>query len=108
MLHADETPSAQLNPGSGKTKRTYLWAYRSNDLQKGDRIIVFDYQEGRSGEYAGQFLKDWKGHLLVDDYGGYKVLFKSGQCIELGCWVHARRKFFELYKANKSVVPGKC
>ena len=27
VLHADETPVALLNPGSGKTDRAYLWAY---------------------------------------------------------------------------------
>lgn len=38
-LHANETPVSQLAPGSGKTKKAYLWAYRSNDLQAGPRII---------------------------------------------------------------------
>lgn len=38
-LHADETPVPQLDPGSGKTKRAYLWAYRSNGLEEGHRII---------------------------------------------------------------------
>lgn len=28
-LHADETPVQQLAPGAGKTKRAYIWAYRS-------------------------------------------------------------------------------
>lgn len=28
VLHADETPVAQLDPGAGKTKRAYLFAYR--------------------------------------------------------------------------------
>jgi hypothetical protein len=42
-LHADETPVPQLDPGSGKTKKAYLWAYRSNDLEEGPGIIVFDY-----------------------------------------------------------------
>ncbi len=55
-LHADETPVPQLDPGNGKTKKAYLWAYRSNDLQPGPKIIVFDYQAGRSGRYAQQFL----------------------------------------------------
>jgi len=32
-LHADEPPVSQLDPGNGKTKKAYLWAYRSNDLQ---------------------------------------------------------------------------
>jgi transposase len=27
VLHADETPVAMLDPGSGKTKRAYVWAY---------------------------------------------------------------------------------
>ena len=56
VLHADETPVAQLDPGSGKTRRVYLWAYRSNDLELGPRIIVFDYQTSRSGKHAREFL----------------------------------------------------
>lgn len=51
-LHADETPVPQLDPGNGKTKKAYLWAYRSNDLQPGPKIIVFDNQAGRCGRYA--------------------------------------------------------
>jgi transposase len=106
-LHIDETPVPQLDPGSGKTKRAYLWAYRSNDLEAGPRIIVFDYRGGRSGEHARQFLGSWQGHLMVDDYGGYKALFIAARqaappCIELGCWAHARRKFFDLHQANAS------
>lgn len=105
-LHADETPVSQLAPGSGKTKKAYLWAYRSNDLQAGPRIIVFDYQAGRSGAHARGFLGDWRGHLMVDDYSGYKALFtpngNNAACVELGCLAHARRKFFDLHKAHQS------
>ncbi|SFN27290.1 Transposase, partial [Nitrosomonas communis] len=98
-LHADETPVAQLDPGNGKTRKAYLWAYRSND----PRIILFDYQAGRSGKHAQHFLQDWQGHLLVDDDGGYKPLFSSASpCTELGCWAHARGKFFDLHQANNS------
>ena len=78
-LHADETPIPQLDPGSGKTKKAYLWAYRSNDLEEGPRIIVFDYRGGRSGEHARQFLGTWQGHLVVDGYGGYKALFTAAR-----------------------------
>lgn len=103
-LHADETPVAQLEPGNGKTRKAYLWAYRSNDLEPGPRIIIFDYQAGRSGRHAQNFLENWQGHLLVDDYGGYKVLFSRtvSPCTELACWSHARRKFFDLHQANNS------
>ncbi len=106
-LHADETPVAQLDPGSGKTRKAYLWAYRSNDLAgDGPRLIVFDYQQGRSGGHARQFPCAWKGHLMVDDYVGYKALFAIDDnretCIELACLAHARRKFFDLHQANQS------
>jgi transposase len=113
-LLADETPMPQLDPGKGKTKKAYLWAYRSNDLQPGHRIIAFDYQGSRSGQHARNFLDGWQGHLMVDDYNGYKALFAGDRkdvdvgkrplspCIELACFAHARRKFFDLYRANRS------
>ena len=97
-LHADETPVQQLDPGSGKTKRAYMWAYRSNDLENAPRIVVFDYQTSRSGAHARNFLEDWRGHLMVDDYGGYKELFRQG-VTELACLAHCRRKFFDLHAA---------
>ena len=99
VLHADETPVRQLDPGNGKTKRAYLWAYRSNDLDDGPPIVVFDYQIGRSGAHARHFLHEWRGHLLVDDYAGYKALFDLG-VTELACWAHARRKFFDLHSVH--------
>lgn len=99
VLHADETPVQQLDPGAGKTRRAYLWVYRSNELDTGPPIAVFDYHPGRSGEHARQFLGAWRGHLVVDDYAGYKALFGAG-VTEVGCMAHARRKFFDLHAAN--------
>jgi transposase len=41
---------------------------------------------------------------LVDDYAGYKALFsrEESPCVELACWAHARRKFYDLHQANGS------
>jgi len=99
VLHADETPVQQLDPGKGKTKRAYMWAYRSNDLEGAPRIVVFDYQTSRSGQHARNFLRDWRGHLMVDDYAGYKESFRQG-VTELACLAHCRRKFFDLHAAG--------
>lgn len=98
VLHADETPVAQLDPGAGKTKRAYLFAYRTAD---GPPIVLFDYRASRAGKHAAAFLGDWNGALMVDDYGGYKALFADG-ITELGCWAHARRKFVDVHKASAS------
>jgi transposase len=104
VLHADETPVRQLDPGGGKTKRAYLWAYRSNGLDGEPPILLFDYQTSREGRHAAAFLDGWTGHLMVDDYSGYKALFRDGSVVELACMAHARRKFFDLAKANGSPV----
>ena len=103
VLHADETPVAQLDPGKGKTHRAYLWAYRSNVLQTGPPIVVFDYQVSRAGRHAQEFLAGWRGHLMVDDFSGYKALFTEA-VTELGCVAHARRKFFDLTVAQANPI----
>jgi transposase len=107
VLHADETPVQQLDPGKGKIKRAYLWAYRSNNLDEGPPIVIFEFQPGRSSSHARTFLADWQGHLMVDDYSGYKALFGMG-ITELACLAHARRKFFDLHAANQHSVAAEA
>ncbi len=100
VLHADETPVAMLEPGTGKTRRSYLFVYRSGI---GPPLVVFDFCTSRSGEHARRFLGDYRGALMVDDYSGYKASFAQG-VTELACWAHARRKFVDQHKASGSAV----
>src|SRR5471030_1158568 len=102
-LHADETPVRQLDPGSGKTRHAYLWAYRSGVHDDCPPIVVFDYQTSRAGAHARAFLHGWRGHLMVDDYVGYKSMFTDGPT-ELACLAHIRRKFFDVHAASGSPV----
>ncbi len=67
-------------------------------------MVIYDFQDSRSGQLAEEFLNGWQGHLVCDDSSGYKARFKSGQVIEVGCMVHARRKFHELYVTRKSQI----
>lgn len=98
VIHADETPIALLDPGAGKTARAYLFAYCATD---GPPITIFDFCTSRSGDNARRFLDTFRGHLVVDDYAGYKALFAEG-ITEVGCWAHIRRLFFELHAAKSS------
>ena len=100
VLHADETPVAELAPGTGKTHRAYVWVYRS----AGTPAVVFDYCASRAGAHARDFLQDWSGTLLTDDFSGYKALYAQGQVVEAGCWAHVRRKFFEAHKLVGSAI----
>jgi hypothetical protein len=43
-------------------------------------------------------LKDLRGYLQCDAYPGYNRLFEKVAVVEVGCWVHAMRKFIEAEK----------
>ena len=34
-------------------------------------VVLYDYEEGRSGDYAKDFLKGFSGYLHCDGWGGY-------------------------------------
>ncbi len=103
VLHADETPVQMLVPGKGKTHRAYLWTYGTTQ-HDALKAVVYDFAEGRAGRHAKDFLADWRGTLVCDDYAGYKALFESGVVTEAGCMAHARRKFHELWVNHKSAL----
>lgn len=100
VVQADETPVQVLMPGAKKTHWAYVWAY-ANTASADIRAVVYDFSPSRSGEHARNFLHDWKGKLVCDDFGGYKASFALG-VTEIGCMAHARRKFFDLHATNKS------
>lgn len=98
ILHADETTLQVLRePERPATSKSYLWLYRSG--KEGPQIILYDYQETRSGKNAEQFLSGFKGYLQVDGYAGYH---KVPNVKLVGCWAHARRKFDEALKVLPS------
>ena len=106
VLHADETPVPMLAPGKKKTHKAYIWAYASAPFSELNAVI-YDFQPGRSGKHARDFLGEWKGQLVSDDYAGYKKSFDDG-VIEVGCMAHARRKFVELHVAGRSQIAGEA
>ena len=103
VLHADETPVEMLDPGAGKTKKAYVWAYARGgfDVQPG---VAYDFCLGRGAKYPMAFLHDWTGTLVRDEFSGYASVLKLEGRKAAGCLAHARRKFDELIKVNQSPV----
>src|SRR5215203_2065581 len=91
-LHADESPIKVLDKDKkGQTHRGYFWVYHNSI----ERLVLFDYRQGRGREGPLEILKDFKGHLQTDGYAVYD-LFKDKEGITvLHCMAHARRMFFE-------------
>ena len=103
VVHADETPVAMLDPGAGKTKRAYIWAYARSGLDVSPGV-VYEFCLGRGAKYPLEFLKGWSGTLVCDGYGVYDKVMEQDSRIGAGCFAHARRKFDELVKDNLSPV----
>ena len=58
---------------------------------------MYDYTPSRKRDGPAAFLKDYEGYLQADAFGGYDGIYagSGGKIVEVGCWAHARRKFFE-------------
>jgi transposase len=107
VLHADETPIPMLDPGAGKTKKAYVWAWaRSHhDPHPG---VVYEFCLGRGSQYPVAFLggkgppylePPWNGILVTDQYAGYNTVLDPRiypQRKSAVCAAHARRYFEEL------------
>lgn len=96
-LHTDDTVVPVLEEGRGSTKEGRLWGYVSD----GPACVIYEYSPNRQQKWAEEFLKDYKGYLQADAYTGYDKIYATRKIIEVGCMAHARRKFFEVMKANE-------
>ena len=113
-VFADETTLPTLVPGSGSTKKAYLWAYARDDRPfggSGPPMVAYRFEDGRGAECALRHLSGYQGVLQVDGYTAYTSLLKlraksgSNETIDLaGCWAHVRRKLYELHVAGISDV----
>jgi transposase len=101
-LHADDTPVPVLAPGKGSTKTGRFWVYVRDDRPAGSSdapAVLFQYSADRKGEHPQAHLRDFKGVLQADAYGGWRPLYDKG-VQEAACWAHARRPWWELYQAS--------
>lgn len=91
-LQADETPIKVLDKEKkGTTHRGYHWVYHAPQ----ERLVLFDYREGRGREGPRECLNDFKGYLQTDGYIVYDDFANKPGITLLNCMAHARRKFDE-------------
>lgn len=89
-LMGDETPIPVLtNDKPNATHKGYHWVY----LAPLEKLVCFDYRQGRGREGPEEFLKDVHGALQTDGYAAYNSFEKPGKIMLLSCMAHARRKF---------------
>jgi transposase len=105
VIQADETTLKVINEDKSTC---YMWLYcTGTDLPNENpipNIVLYDYQNTRSGRCAVDYLGDYSGYLQVDGYQGYE----QTQATLAGCWAHARRKFKEAEVAQGKGKTGKA
>jgi transposase len=91
-LHADETPIKVIDKDKkGETHRGFYWVYQNSI----DKIVFFDYQEGRGREGPMEILENFKGYLQTDGYAAYDIFDRRPGITLIHCMAHARRMFNE-------------
>ena len=93
VIHTDETRvPVQDGTVKGQCKSGRIWTYIGDQANP---YVVYDYTPDRTRAGPQRFLDDYKGYLQADAYGGYDGIYHKGNVIEVACWAHARRKFFD-------------
>ena len=92
-IHTDDTRvPVQDETVKGKCKSGRIWCFLGDESNPYD---VYQYTPDRTRAGPQKFLDDYKGHLQADAYGGYDGIYTRGNVIEVACWAHGRRKFFD-------------
>jgi transposase len=94
VIWTDDTHVTVLGgeePGSHKGR---FWVYIGPTAFPYD---VYDFTEDRKRDGPSRFLANYMGYLQADAFSGYDGIYtgSGGQILEVACWAHSRRKFFE-------------
>jgi len=101
LIQMDETTVQVLNePERENTKKSYMWLIRGGPPE--NPVFLYFYRKTRASGNVKELLGSYKGYLQTDGYEGYDCALKDlKDIIHVGCFAHARRKFFEASKVSK-------
>jgi transposase len=97
VIQTDDTPVRVQAQAGAAAHQGRLWVQRGDAGHPG---LVYLYSPNREGRWPQTFLAGYTGFVQGDAYAGYDALFATGTVVEVGCWAHARRKFFEAQKTD--------
>jgi transposase len=94
VIWTDDTPVTVLGGDKPGSHTGRFWVYIGATTSPYD---VYDFTENRKRDGPAQFLANYAGYLQADAFSGYDGIFtgSDGRILEVACWAHARRKFFE-------------
>ncbi len=98
VLWTDDTPVTVLMGGKPGSRKGRFWTY----IGQQHPYSVYDFTESRARDGPARFLAGFAGYLQADAYGGYDHIYlgSNDSVIEVACWAHARRKFFDAARSS--------
>jgi transposase len=96
-VRIDESRVQVLNSDKAPSALHWMWVRVAGP--KHQRIILFDYDPSRGGEVADALIEGCSGYLQSDGYQAYEGVSERAGLVHVGCFAHARRRFFEALKA---------
>lgn len=98
-IQVDESTIPVIDDKKHRAAKAYLWVVRSVM----ENLLFFHYDRGsRAQKVVIGLLSDYKGAVQTDGYEAYSIYEHKKGVLLLGCWAHARRKFSEALKEDKS------
>ena len=101
LIRMDETTVQVLKePNRPPTSKSFMWitvGYPEIDKP----VVLYHYHQSRSREIPLAILSDFKGYVQTDGYAGYNAACAQPGIIHVGCFAHARRRFFEASKHSR-------
>ena len=96
-VQVDESTLPVIDNEKHRAVKGYVWSVVN--VMTGDRFFFYEHGS-RSSRVAMGLLKDFSGAIQSDGY----IVYEHFEGMEgkklLGCWAHARRKFFDARKEN--------
>ena len=100
-VQVDESTLPVIDNEKHRAVKGYVWSVVN--VMTGDRFFFYEHGS-RSTRVAMALLKDFKGAIQSDGYVVYEHFEGMDGKLLLGCWAHARRKFFEARKENEKLA----
>jgi transposase len=98
-IQVDESTIPVMDDKKHRAAKSYLWVVRSVM----ENLLFFHYDRGsRAQKVVIGLLSDYQGAVQTDGYEAYSIYEHKKGVLLLGCWAHARRKFTEALKEDKS------
>ena len=107
VIRMDETTvQVMREEGRDGKQKSYMWLALGGPVDK--KVALYEYKKTRAGEHAKKLLEGYGGYLQTDGYPGYDAAIKNmPQIIHVGCFAHARRKFFEAAQVSEDSQTAK-